>query len=195
MNYLHRIIALLFILLVSAGVRAQPPLEAGQRVRMEYPVVVKERFLLIFSHSHTENRKIVGTVDSLWNDSVLLRDDIEENHMLSLTETKRIWQSTGKRRATWEGLKLGAGLGACLGAIMLGVPTEDRISFDEGRADPSFGDRVVLSSATFGFFTVTGLVIGWFSHVDTWEQVPLEMTTGAGQPDQPDLALRLTIRF
>lgn len=176
-------------------------LRPGDRVKVEYEKRVTEKLLYVIPvYSHDVPTSITGTVTSLNEDSLAVRTDCSDIlTYFSINDVKSLRVSTGRRRATLEGLWKGAAVGAVLGALFtMADPAldEERIGDSVVLVDNSPSDWAVFGS-TLAAGAVIGTTIGYFSTADVWQKIILEETpVGASlRLDGEHIGIRVSYRF
>jgi len=182
------IIYLLLVLLsigqsTYAGVGQKQKAES-HRVRIECDTTLSRRFLLVIPYIEKNTYMLTGQLISVTSDSISIATHASKHTIehRALNDVNRLWICTGKRRATLNGLKIGAGIGACLFLMAMGPSA---LSSDDDMVTQGHPLRVIpfwIGSAAIGG------IIGYLTHEDRWQ--PVE------RKDWPRLfEIQLTISF
>jgi hypothetical protein len=175
----RRVVTWLFLLVPAAfvlpAVYGESVLHPGDRVKVEYEVRVTEKLLYVIPiYSHNTSASVTGTLSSLSSDSLVLVSDLSNSSTsFSLDEIKSLRVSTGRRRATFDGLWKGAAIGAVLGGLLVMADPaldEERIADSVVLVDNSPSDEVVFGG-TLAAGTIIGATIGYFTMVDVWQKI------------------------
>ena len=176
---------LLAVMLLAPAVRAEegPPLQPGQRLRVT--AVAPGRFTGV----------TVGSLVKVGPDSVTLLDP-ERSAVteLPLTSITRIEVSQGKRRHTWQGALIGAGVGG-LGALAIaGGSSEVCGTYDMPRSCSS-SEKVALGALVVGFWAGIGAWLGHRKQSEDWSDSTVARLRVTLLPKRGGGRVALTVTF
>jgi hypothetical protein len=167
----------LFLIIPSDSPAQVDNLSPGRRIRIDYDTTVTKDFLLLFKYHEKELRSIRGDLISITGDSICIRDEISRysRRRFAISDIRKLYISTGTKRATLNGLLWGGGLSSLLMALTLSGPEEKRYYEDTNRCPTSLDrincERVVLFISTCTFL---GGIIGYFTKIDDWQKIETE---------------------
>ena len=174
---------------------ADSSLNPGRLVKIQYKEKVSKRLLLVVPYTETERHSLVGTVLSLTADSVSVRPRYEdEAKTFSREQIEKVYNHRGRKRATWRGTKIGAGVGGTFAFLLL-MPARDRTEEPDIKRLADFEDRIRAGVYSIGVCAAVGGVIGYFSSTDRWERMPIEVTPDSSRPDTPGIRIQLVAKF
>jgi len=190
MGYLIRIIA---CLLLAISITAQTSLEPGRQVKIKYQEQVTKRFLLVIPYQVTEMHTLVGTIVDTTPDSVQIMPRYEETpRSFSVEQIEKAYYHRGRHRATWSGVKIGAGVGGTVAFFAL-MPDENRRDKPDIERMNDLRDRLRIGAYAIGLSTLVGGVIGYFSSTDVWEEMPIEVGPDTGVTGKPGVRFRWVV--
>ncbi len=156
-----------------------PAITEGNKVRIEYDTTVTKRLLLFIHYTENETRNFTGQLVSATRDSITVADPVSGHgfHQHATDDVKKLYVSSGKRRAAWRGVVIGAGTGAVLGVLSAG-PTafsNNGIEWNERRTPLEIAAILTVGGA------VLGGIIGSLFKQDRWQEVDRQHWPGQVQ--------------
>lgn len=151
----------------SGASTVYPLLQIGQRVRVEYDTTVTKHLLYVIPWSSREIRKTTGPLVSWSSDTIVIASDQLDGQLRAFSEwrVRKLYMVDGRRRATAEGMGIGAAIiGLPMFIAVFGVP---RHAESGGVRGNRFRTPLIL----LGGAALAGGIIGWFTKVDRWKQV------------------------
>ena len=173
-------------MLLTPAVRAEegPPLQPGQRLRVT--AVAPGRFTGV----------TVGSLVKVGPDSVTLLDP-ERSAVteLPLNSITRIEVSQGKRRHTWQGALIGAGVGG-LGALAIAADSSTLCTDPSGTPRPcTSSEKVALGALVVGFWAGLGAWLGHRKQSEDWSNSTVERLRVTVRRERGGGRVALTLAF
>ena len=176
---------LLAVMLLAPAVRAEegPPLQPGQRLRVT--AVAPGRFTGV----------TVGSLVKVGPDSVTLLDP-ERSAVteLPLNSITRIEVSQGKRRHTWQGALIGAGVGG-LGALAIAGDSSGLCGTYDMPHPCSNSEKVALGALVVGFWAGIGAWLGHRKQSEDWSDSTVARLRVTLLPKRGGGRVALTVTF